>query len=498
MANKKKKSAKNNVVWSVIDYSILPVLMITATPILIHAIGLENFGVLMLINALVGFGALLNFGFGDTILKFVSQYLSTGQKTQAANVSCVILVLALSSSLLIGSLFYISIPQIIPLLNMEKVELIETTLEYSTLLLIFKLLEAVFLAIIRAALRYDIVGWLSLITKSLNIFTLVWLATHGYQLPTLIFSNIIFVTVNIMGLIFFSRREVGFVRPRDFLKTYTEIKTFAKWSWLQGLAGIAYSNIDRLIIGVSLGPAEVGIYSVCLRLAQLIHQIPAAAAQSLLPRMSIVSLQGENSEKQTQIYSKACSLVTSVSATSSAFSAIFSHQILTFWIGENIADQGALILTVLAVSFGWFTSNSVVIYNTLNGIGRAGLQAAISTTSCLILILSSALLIPAFGLLGAGAARFPDVIYRQAIRIWVGKKILADLPASTTLDFPRSFIFASTVAYILNGLLVSEPPSDAPQNELIILVWASLVAVPTVVLTYFIETFFSYYRKTDV
>ena len=61
-----------NASWSILDYLVLPLLLLLVTPFLVFKLGIGRYGVWMLVNALTGTRGVFNLGTGDATIKYVS------------------------------------------------------------------------------------------------------------------------------------------------------------------------------------------------------------------------------------------------------------------------------------------------------------------------------------------------------------------------------------------------------------------------------------------
>jgi len=231
------------------------------------------------------------------------------------------------------------------------------------------------------------------------------------------------------------------------------------WSWTQGLAGLIYSSTDRLLISAIIGPAGLGIYGVCIQLAQNIHYGLSAAAHSLFPHISMLNSKHINTlpadgKSLRDIYLQVTRLLTITAVLMGSLMAVFSYEILEIWVGQEIATKGHLVLALLSLSFSWFASNSIVTYYTLNGLGRAKLQAGVSVTSAIIMAATSILFIPIYGLMGAAAVRLPDSIFRMGIKIFITRRIIGNISAWVSFDFLRITIVMLVSGYFFRNFLV--------------------------------------------
>src|SRR5260370_22495089 len=77
---------------------------------------------------------------------------------------------------------------------------------------------------------------------------------------------------------------------------------YGGWMWLAALAGVAYTSVDRIIIGRSLGPASAGRYNIYVQITQLIHFIPNSVFAFSFPTFSRLAAQGNPRGEIAQAY----------------------------------------------------------------------------------------------------------------------------------------------------------------------------------------------------
>lgn len=492
ISHRKKKTdhlpyaaVRRNVVWSIFDYAVVPVGMLIATPILIHYLGLEQFGVLVLVTALVGFSAVFNFGFGDTALKYVSHYTKLNDEVRIVKIIQTIELLALGSGIVVGALFILLAPILVGLFRLDSLSYAIEVLYLTGLILPLKMMESVYVAVIRGRQRYDIAGGITVSSKILNIALHIVLAIQGYDLTILLVATVVTLIVSILLLFIFCCSMLGNLTPRFSRDAFREIRRFSLWSWTQGISGLVYANIDRLLVTAILGPSALGLYGICMQLAQNIHYGLTAACHSLFPRISMLNaVQSQQQEGDATairpIYLTVSRTLTVAAVLAGTLMAVFSYQILEIWVGKELAEEGYILLSLLSISFGWFSANSIVSYYTLNGLGHVRMQAGVSITSAFVMALSSVILIPVIGLVGAAIARLPDALFRVGVRIYIGRKIIGDIPIWNAIDFIRITLIILVPAYFVKELLSAWNPGENffydPASLLVLITFIVVIA----------------------
>src|ERR1041385_2232356 len=95
------RESAGNAAYSIAEYIAQPVSMLLAAPFLVHKLGLQQYGIWMLVSAILGSMGILSTGFGDATVKYVSTY--RGQNNQAGVERTIRATLTINT--LLGGLF---------------------------------------------------------------------------------------------------------------------------------------------------------------------------------------------------------------------------------------------------------------------------------------------------------------------------------------------------------------------------------------------------------
>jgi O-antigen/teichoic acid export membrane protein len=64
------------------------------------------------------------------------------------------------------------------------------------------------------------------------------------------------------------------------------LTSFGLFSWLQAVAGVLFSQVDRLVLGVSMGAVAVAAYALCSQVTQPIYGVAASGLHFLFPLLA--------------------------------------------------------------------------------------------------------------------------------------------------------------------------------------------------------------------
>lgn len=281
-----------NAYYSVLDTVFLPLLMLIVTPIFISKLGIEYYGIWMLINSLVVAMSILNIGGVDTVIKYISHYKANNDENSINEIFGTVFITQLIFTFFIALLsFYL--PLIITRagyfkFNGPHIKFFEGAFQFGILLFALKLIEQITFAYFKGIERYDISSILSIISKFLLIITQVVTVVFSRNLIT-VFTNSFFLMVFLVPLeLFFI---IKYTNSLKLISTFTkkrffEIFHFTKWSWIISLIGTASGQIDRWLVGGLSDMKSLGYYSLALLVFNHIHSITASSVSWIFPKTS--------------------------------------------------------------------------------------------------------------------------------------------------------------------------------------------------------------------
>jgi O-antigen/teichoic acid export membrane protein len=166
---------------------------------------------------------------------------------------------------------------------------------------------------------------------------------------------------------------------------------------IAGLLALAYARIDQLLVFAIAGSTAAGLYGAEYRIVEQAQLIPISVMTTLMPILAAAWT--VNRERSLRITWLAAEYLTVASLGGLAVSLVVARPLTVLLYGEDFASA-APALPVLTgafvfICFGYLTGNLVLI---------AGLQkrlVAIGLVGLVVNVAGNALLIPAWGFMGA-------------------------------------------------------------------------------------------------
>ena len=417
-----------NAAYSSLDYLLLPILWIIATPILVSQLGTDRYGIWTLANTFMGLTGVFAFGLGDATIKYVSKYRALNDESGVVRVVRSTLtmytIFGLAAALIIFSAAPLLVRTVFSTIQADNAALAVAALRVSAFGTMVRFIDGVFAAGMHGFERYDLAAKISMIITTLIVAGNVGLVLLGFGVREMLMTSITLVLIGALVKSFILKRQLVpslVIAPLFDLTTLKEIFSFGVYSWVQSLSYMLLGQADKIIITSLLGPSALTYYAICLQLAQQIHTLISRATSFLFPLASVIKEQGDTKRLQN-FYFKGIHFTTIMGVAIGFPIFMLSHTILTLWMGVEFADEAAIILRILSFTFTLLVT-SIVPYYYLNGTGFVRLNAIFGLASGLIVAATAFVSIPLLGIAGAAWARAAnapvDVISRTILHFKV-------------------------------------------------------------------------------
>lgn len=402
------RDSASNAFYSVAEYIAQPLSMLAAAPFLVHKLGLQQYGIWMLVSAILGSMGILSTGFGDATVKYVSAYRGRNdpggvERTIRATLTINIVLGGLCGLLIwFASPFAVhSIFKIEPEFHLVSIQAIRI----SAIVLLLRSTESVLVSALRAFECYAPAVKLNVFLRAVVVVSAVILAALGKGVVLIMWATLFWSALVLVLQVVAARRVAGpfKILPTIQKEAIREVFGFGCYSWVQALAAVVFGYADRFVVAAMLGTAQVAIYALCIQATQPIHSLGAATFNFLFPHLSS-RLEAGETHGPYRVFRLA--LIANISLAF-AFCLPFlvaPKLLLTVWMGSEFAEKAHNLLTILAVGFAILAIN-VVPHYALLALGRVKLIAALNAGAGILLIAAMMLLIPVFHLPGAALGR---------------------------------------------------------------------------------------------
>lgn len=410
------------------------VLFAALTPVYLHAIGEERYGVLTVILSLSMYVATFNFGMGPALTYRIAGDLRddiAGQSEAYWSAMALSTPLGLIASILIFGLLPIGLADLMHLSVAARGELHGA---------ILPLIGIGLCTILNANVRGVWAGRQAFLTMATTGSIDTVLAILAPVLAALYVSNSIsallyatFVARIVMllaGMALCSFKMFGGLLPRVSLARIRSMTGYGGWVTLGTLVETLSSSADRLVLGTISGAAQIANYSIPLSITSRSMIIPLSLLSSLFPKMI-----GADKAQGSALLEKSLRFLLLLTP-GYVFVAAVAAPVLRFWISPAFADKATWPLQLLAMAM-WLDGVGALYYYQLNARGNARGNFLVATVVLVPYVAALGLGAGLLGATGVAAAYLLRSVMILGMRTWLAKiKLGALLPiALNTVPF---------------------------------------------------------------
>lgn len=352
----KRKNVKNSA-YGVIDALVFPVLMLLATPILLNSLGLEGYAMWILVNSIIASLAVINFGGGDIIIKFISSGKGGSDTNTAEEVFGTVFIFQLLAILTIYLLFVIIAPFTTQYIVSDNLLNLVNILYFAIPVFFIKQLEGLLYSFLSGHEQFGHGTALSSISNIIFISAQIIIAIFTQSVENIFFGALIvsillflpqFIYIKTMykGEISFNKANFG---------TAKSLLNFGGWNWMSSLASIPKGHSDKWLVSGLLGLKTFGMYSIGLLVFNQLHTIIGSSIWWIFPGIS------KNSSNKKSLVKKYWKLTFYVGAISFLSSVVLINLDFLFeiWLGKESYENSQYYINTFLLIFPVFTINLV-------------------------------------------------------------------------------------------------------------------------------------------
>ncbi len=400
-----KRTAKNSF-YGFLSYVVPIFFTIFLTPLIIHKLGIERYGLFVLASVITTFFSLLTFGLSYGVAKVVSEYhghkRSEGVKEVIGSTLMLLLgvgVIGLIGSSLVG--FYGLDVLKIPLAEHAQARIIFIL---AGLGFMFSCLCSAFTGAITASHRADVYTKIYLSGMIVLNLGMIGLLDLGFGVLSLIAMQVV-TNIGLLVSYYLALRKIipeipiRIMYSKKYFLPYLKLNVYA---YVHESAATLLFQLDKVLISTILGPAAVSYYNISGTVSQKIQGTVGSLTSIFLPVSSSLSANSEH-ERLRHIYRKTLRLVSVIGFALMSIVIAFGKPILQYWVGQDFLAQSLTGLYILAVTYfilGIFTSFG----HFMLGMGKVKHLAQYTLLFLVLNVVFLAWWLPAYGITGAAYA----------------------------------------------------------------------------------------------
>ena len=374
------------------------------TPYLIRTLGVEVYGLVMLLNVLTinGYGSLADLGVASSVVKHAAEYRAEGavdRLRQLLDTSFLLYVgISLAGMLivvgigrpLVDHVFRIT-PALLPLAHSLLVILaVVTGLDVAS---------AWCSAVLEGYQQFSLANGLQLARALLSAGLIVLLVAGGHGARGWLMANAITSVLMLIALFSIVRRMTGWraTSARVNRDMFRRVASFSARIFALRITGVMYNNVDRTVLGIMLPTSALTVYDVANKV-HTVGLLPMGFTSSLVvPAASGLHAAGRMDDVR-ELFVRGTLYTVALSLPVSALLFVLAPEFLGIWIGPSFVRYAPEVRLFLSYLFFWVLPQ--VGWNMLVGLGRTTALLRINILSVSVNVVLSATLASRWGVSG--------------------------------------------------------------------------------------------------
>jgi O-antigen/teichoic acid export membrane protein len=425
---KQRSSIARNSALNLVGY-VIPLLVGLATvPIITRELGAARFGLLSLAFAVLEYSSLFDLGLGAATTRQVSASIARRDPDIAPLIAGSVLSQALLGA--VGSLVLILASPLIadhvfeipPDLRNEAIavfRILALMIPPTIILLSLR-------GILEATQRFDLSNGLRIPGSVATFLVPAVAASAGESLPRIVLYLLIVRILVCFAMAFAVTRVLpsSSWRPKLDWHALRPLFVFGGWISVSNIVSPLLVYLDRFLLGALVGVAAVGYYTAPFDGVMRLLIIPASLMGAVYPTVSALAAINDH-DRVSRVFGHALRKTAALVAIPSLVLAIAGPWLLEFWLGREFAEQGRVVVRILALGV-FVNAVAHVPSGFLTALGRPNTIAKFHVAELALHLPLAWVLIVNWGIVGAALAWTIRVTIDACLLFWATGGVVRD------------------------------------------------------------------------
>ncbi len=410
------KLLAQNTVFNLLGGS-LPILAALITiPLLIAKLGVDRFGILMLVWTVVNYTAVFDFGLGRATTRFIAHHGAAGSDDRIPG----IVWTSVLATFVVGAIGGTAIAALTPWLTSTVFHIPEAltgeadrAFHWLAVFVPVILVTAPIRGILDAYQRFDLINLVQSPGSIANYIVPLMVSVMTRDVGAVVFSLMLVRSVVLGAFLMLALRTVPALRRPTIDRHFVEVLKFGGWLTVSGIVSPTMESADRFLIGALLPLSAVTYYTTPYSMVAQIHMLSASLVTVLFPAFSSLAATGDNRDT-ARLYLRGIKYMFLMVAPVVLVFVVLARDVMSLWVGPEFAVQSHMVMSILALGF-FAGALARVPFAMIQAAGRPDVTARFHVFEVVPFLAVLWLSIRWFGLPGAAVAWTVRVVVDAAL-----------------------------------------------------------------------------------
>jgi len=435
--------------WSLGGQGVMILASVLATPFIIRFLGSEAYGVLSLINVVIGYLIFSDLGMGAAATRFGADAHARGNDSEEAAIVWTSLLVGLVPAMLAAMLLILGARPLV-----ERVLHLPEHFQATT---IFALRLATVGFIARSIA--GVINSSQLVRLRLDVYTMINAGSMVFQyclVPFALFlEGGLIAAVGVISGVSVAAAIVHAVASLRLLPSLvwptirsTFVVPLVRYGGalaISALAGLMLVNTEKLFLTRFVSVQALAYYSVASYLAGLLAMVPGTMSQGLFPAFTKLHA-SPTPEPLQQLYNRALRGTVLGIAPAALLMYVFAQPFISVWAGAEFGRESVVPFYILVVGV-IFNVMTYVPCCLFQAVGKTDVIARYRSAEVVPYVLGAGLLTYWFGIVGAALAASVRCII-DALLLFLAAGRSCRMPFSPIPGNRRSYFYAVSLLFV--------------------------------------------------
>jgi O-antigen/teichoic acid export membrane protein len=435
-----QRSFSFNSALNLFSQVFIALVALVCLPTIIDHMGAEAFGLLALLWTIIGYFGILDFGVGQSSVKFLAESVARGERSETLRLARGVLIMSFVLGLL-GCLLaaVLSFSGVEGLLNVSPSRGAEARWSFRLLAVC---LPAVFAqgplrSILLANNRFDKVNVLAALQGGLQWGGSAAVLLLGGDLLSVVAWTVVTRYIVAASYLVWGARQLPGLLSGGWKIDFAPLSEFIRFSGWMTVTQVLTPFIplaERSLLAAAAGLAAVTYFSVPADAIVRLWLIPASLASTLLPVLSGKWIDEQTRAEGVSLYRRSVKHVLAIMIPIVFLLVTYRSELMTLWMGSDFAGQTATIVGVLGVGI-LFNSLAALPQASLLAVGRPDVAAKLLMVELPVYLVICYYAVSEYGAVGIACAWFLRVFAEYLIQSLAVRKSFSGIRTAGPLPF---------------------------------------------------------------
>ena len=329
------------------------IISIIYTPIMLRLLGQSEYGLYNLVNSVVSYLGLLNFGFGSAYVRYYSRYKVKDDEENIAKLNGMFLIVFSIIgiiAILAGSVLVFNTESIFgDKLTVKELSTAKVLMAIMVFNIALSFPASVFKSYITANEEYIFQKILQMVRIVIGPFVTLPVLLMGYKsIGMVVTTTLVTVAIEISNVIFcFKRLKMKFSFRRFDYSLMKEMTIFSSYIFINMIIDQINWNVDKFILGRFRGTVAVAIYGLAAQLNSYYLSISTAISSVFIPRVNRMVAVDNDNEKLTDLFTKVGRIQFIILSLVCSGLIFFGRPFISMWAGTNYSGTYPILLVLI-------------------------------------------------------------------------------------------------------------------------------------------------------